>query len=174
MSLVKTKVSVEAVKDGKETDVYTCTWDGDLGDWMDIGGEVGGVVGDHDKVVVTLSRINKKKKTKIMIEPKDIDGKKIKEIMEKDTNVLDKLNDGWDDEVIRRSVKAGTVEDIDILYTECHVFIFDKRKLRDVFYVYELQDISLNAKRGLITTVGHETTHQYWLDNGEYHMGHTR
>lgn len=57
MSLPKAKVTVKAYESGKEVDIYECTWDGDLGEWMDIGGEAGGAICDHEKVVVTLSKV---------------------------------------------------------------------------------------------------------------------
>jgi hypothetical protein len=109
-----------------------------------------------------------------MIEAKDIDGKQIKEIMNENTVVLDELKDGWDNDVIRFTSNAGTVGDITVLYTEYYVFIFDKTDLRAVFYVYEIRRVSFNKKRGVVTAVGHETMHEYWLDDGEYNCRHTR
>ena len=57
MSLVETKVEIKAVKGSKKTDIYDCTWDGDFGEWMMLGGEVGGVVEYYDEVTMTLRRI---------------------------------------------------------------------------------------------------------------------
>ena len=109
-----------------------------------------------------------------MIEAKDIDGKKIKEIMNENTKVCDNLRDGWDDSVIEFVSKAGVVGDITVLYTEYYVFIFDMKELQAIFHVYEVRSVSLNKERGLVTAVGHETMHEYWLDNGEYSSKHTR
>lgn len=109
-----------------------------------------------------------------MIEAKDIEGKKIKEIMNNNTKVLDKLNDGWDDEKIIFARKAGTVGDITVLYTEYHVFIFDKKELQTVFYCYEMSTAALNKNRGVVIAAGHESIHIYWLDNGEYDKHYTR
>ncbi len=108
------------------------------------------------------------------MEPKNIDGKSIKEIMDKDTIVCDDLSEGWDETVIKFPTVVGTSGDITIIHTEYYVFIFDKQKLRAVFHVYEVRSVSLNKQRGLVTAVGHETVHEYWLDNGEYSCGHTR
>lgn len=105
---------------------------------------------------------------------KDIDGKRIKEIMDEDTVVCDDLRGDWDETVIKFPVLVGMVGDIAVINTEDYVFIFDGQKLRAVFHVYEVHRVSLNEKRGLVTAVGHETTHEYWLDNGEYNRDHTR
>ena len=111
---------------------------------------------------------------KNMIKPADINGKQIKEIMNEDTIVLDKLREGWDNDVIRLTFNAGTVDDITVLYTEYYVFIFKESKLKTVFFVYDLHTAFLNKERGLITAVGHETMHEYWLDNGEYKCNYIR
>lgn len=108
------------------------------------------------------------------MEIKDIEGKKIKEIMNENTVVCDDLKDGWDDGVIKFVSKAGTVDNITVLYTEYYVFIFNKKNLRAVFYVYEVRKVYLNKKRKLVIAVGHETVHEYWLDDGEYNSNYTR
>ncbi len=105
---------------------------------------------------------------------KDIEGKRIKEIMDADTIVCDDLRAGWDETVIESPLLAGTLDDTTVIYTEYYVFIFDGQKLKAVFHVYEVRDVSFNKERGLVTAVGHETTHEYWLDNGEYKSDYTR
>jgi len=109
-----------------------------------------------------------------MIEAKDIEGKQIKDIMSEDTVVLDNLKDGWDNDVIKFTCNAGVMGDITVLYTEYYVFIFKGSELKTVFFVYELRRAFFNKKRGVVTAVGHETMHEYWIDDGEYHCGHTR
>lgn len=111
--------------------------------------------------------------------PKDIEGKKINEIIDKDTQICDKLVDDlgmikMGDTTINLAYKAGTVGNITILCGNNYVFIFDKKKLKAIFYVYDLAYITTNDKRGLIIAGGHKTTHEYWLDNGEYHKNYTR
>lgn len=108
------------------------------------------------------------------MEPEDIKGKKIKEIIDKDTQICDKLTDNWDDDVIIQVYKSGTIGNITVLYGDDYVFIFDKKKLKAIFYVYDLAYVTTNDKRGFITAGGHETVHEYWLDDGEYHKEHTR
>ena len=121
-----------------------------------------------------LSIIGIMHKEKNVIEAKDIEGKQIKEIMDEDTVVLDNLKEGWDNDIIRFTSSAGTMGDITVLYTEYYVFIFKGSKLKTVFFVYELHRASFNKKRGVVTAVGHETMHEYWLDDGEYNCRHTR
>ncbi len=58
-AIEKVEIEVKGVKDGKETPVYNCIWDGDLGDWMEIGGEVVLAL-DYDEAVVTFKKIDKK------------------------------------------------------------------------------------------------------------------
>jgi len=108
------------------------------------------------------------------MEAKDIDGKRIKEIMSEGTKVLDDLMDGWDNTIIKFPEKAGTLGDITVLHTEYYVFIFNKEELQTVFHVYEARAVTFNKERGLVTAVGHETMHEYWLDNGEYNCVNTR
>lgn len=108
------------------------------------------------------------------MEPKDIEGKKIKEIIDENTQICDKSINDRDNIIVNLAYKAGTAGNITILCGNDYVFIFDKKKLKAVFYVYDLVYITTNDKRGLIIAGGHETAHEYWLDNGEYHKSHTR
>ena len=113
------------------------------------------------------------------IEPKDIEGKKINEIIDKNTQICDKFVGNLEiikmgDTIINLAYKAGTVGNITILCGNNYVFIFDKKKLKAIFYVYDLGHVTINDRRGLITAGGHETAHEYWLDNGEYHKNHVR
>ena len=43
-----------------------------------------------------------------------------------------------------------------------------------LFGVYDLENVYFNGKRGMVTAQGHETAHEYWFDDGEYHEKHTR
>ncbi len=60
MSIEKVRVEIKGVKDGKEIPVHDCTWDGDLGEWMEIGGEVVLAL-DYDQAIITLKKIGRKK-----------------------------------------------------------------------------------------------------------------
>ena len=53
MAIKKLTITIVAMKDGKETTVHSCSWNGDLADWVDIGGEFAGAIKDYDKVVMT-------------------------------------------------------------------------------------------------------------------------
>ena len=103
------------------------------------------------------------------MEPKDIEGKKVKEIIDKNTQICGKSTNNWNSTIIDLAYKAGTSKRITILCGNNYVFIFDKKKPKAVFYVYDLRYIVFNDKRGLITAGGYNTAHEYWLDNGEYH-----
>ena len=113
------------------------------------------------------------------IEPKDIEGKKINEIIDKNTQICDEFMDNlgmikMGDTVINLAYKAGTVKNITILCGNNYVFVFDKEKLKAIFYVYDLAYVAINDKRGLIIAGGYKTAYEYWLDNGEYHKNHVR
>jgi hypothetical protein len=108
------------------------------------------------------------------MEPKDIKGKKIKEIIDENTQICDKFINDRNNVIINLVYKAGTVENVTILCGNNYVFIFDKRKPKAIFYVYDLEYVTINDKRGLITAGGLRTAHEYWLDNGEYHRNYTR
>jgi len=56
MAIKKSTITITATKGEKETEVHRCMWDGDLGDWMEIGGEFAGAIEDHDKVVMVSSK----------------------------------------------------------------------------------------------------------------------
>lgn len=61
MSIEKVEIEVKGIKDGKETLVYDCIWDGDLGDWMEIGGEVVLAL-DYDQAIMTFKKVKKVRK----------------------------------------------------------------------------------------------------------------
>lgn len=118
-----------------------------------------------------------KKSDKLL--PKDIEGKRINEIMDKGTQICDEFLNNLEiikigNTVINIAYKAGTAGNVTILCGNDYVFIFDKKKLKAMFYVYDLGHVTINDKRGLITAGGHETAHEYWLDNGEYHRNQIR
>lgn len=56
MAVEEVKIEIKGIKDGKETIVHECMWDGDLGEWMDIGGEVVLAL-DYDRAIMTLKKI---------------------------------------------------------------------------------------------------------------------
>ena len=107
---------------------------------------------------------------------KSLEGKKIKDVMDDKTIVCNKehLNDDWDDSIIGHLNDEGKVKDDLVLHDFEFVFIFSKEKLKAVFYVYDLENITINRKHGLMIVGGHETTHQYWFDDGEYYQENTR
>ena len=109
---------------------------------------------------------------------KNLKGKKIKEIMDKNTVVCngDILSDDWVDTVIGYIYEAGTVDENKILHDEYNIFIFNSytEKLKAMFHVYEIHSVIINKERGLLTVAGHESIHHYWFDNGEYSEEHTR
>jgi hypothetical protein len=106
----------------------------------------------------------------------NLKGKKIKEVMDENTIACneDNLKDNWADTVIGHIKNAGVINDDTVLYDDNYVFIFNNKKLKAVFHVYEIHSLILNKKRNLMIVEGHETSHQYWFDNGEYSEKHTR
>ena len=56
MSLPKTEVQVIGMNPGKEKVVYKADWDGDLSDWIDIGGEVGSVLDKYEEIRIAFRR----------------------------------------------------------------------------------------------------------------------
>lgn len=58
MSIEKVEIEVKGIKNGKETLLYDCIWDGDLGDWMEIGGEVVLAL-DYDQAIMTLKKVGR-------------------------------------------------------------------------------------------------------------------
>ena len=107
------------------------------------------------------------------MEIKNIKGKRIKEVINKDTQICDKFVDGWDNDVIKNPLNFS-FQDITVLCDSVYVFIFDREKLKAIFCVYELEHIFFNKKRGVVTAIGHETLHEYWLDDGEYNKKYIR
>ena len=57
MGTKKVDIFVKGVKDGQESVFYTCSWDGALGEWMDIGKEC--VVALHECDTVSIIFENK-------------------------------------------------------------------------------------------------------------------
>lgn len=106
----------------------------------------------------------------------NLKGKKIKEIMDKNTVTCnkDKLIDSWADTVIGHINNAGTVDEDIVLYDDNYVFIFNNKKLKAVFHVYDIISLILNKKRSLMIVEGHGTIHQYWFNDGEYFEKQTR
>ena len=58
MSLRKVEITIKGTKDGKETVICVCKWDGDLGEWIsDIGGEFGAAIMDYDEVTMSAKPV---------------------------------------------------------------------------------------------------------------------
>jgi len=131
----------------------------------------------------------------------DFEGKKIGDIITDDTKILTEFKDGFDvKEVVLRwvSIKKhdtvvpiGSGFSLDALPRTYHVveasdyslplkqnddyiLCFIDKKPVALFNVYDLEYVSLNGKRGLVTARGHETVHEYWFDDGEYKENYTR
>ena len=52
MALKKMQITIEGIKDGEKSVVHQCNWNGDLGEWMEIGGECGVAIMDYDEAVM--------------------------------------------------------------------------------------------------------------------------
>lgn len=59
MSIKKLNVVVKSISKGKEKIIYKTTWDGNLDDWIDIGGECAGVIDESDGVTISLKPASK-------------------------------------------------------------------------------------------------------------------
>lgn len=55
MSLKKSTVVVSTIHNDVPRVEYETDWDGDLADWIEIGGEIGGLIHDGNKVEVTIT-----------------------------------------------------------------------------------------------------------------------
>lgn len=102
------------------------------------------------------------------------EGKKIREIIEKDTQICGNLPSEWDHTIIEHPVNVGIVKNNAILHDSSYIFIFNQRKLRALFYVHGLINIDIDKDRGLLIATGHATSYEYWLDNGEYHWNYIK
>ena len=56
MAIKEIKIVIKATEGDKEIDIYSCSWDGELGEWMEIGGEVAAAAVNYDNVVMHLRR----------------------------------------------------------------------------------------------------------------------
>lgn len=111
---------------------------------------------------------------------REFEGKLLGEFIDDSTKMLTKFTEGFD----CKSVKLHGLMDIyevgEKTIVASHevgvVLIVDNntQKADALFYVYELEHTSVNEKRGLVTARGHESVHQYWLDDGEYEAEYTR
>jgi len=70
MAIRKSRIVITGIKDGKETEVHNCLWDGFLDDWMELGGEFGGAIEDFDEIVMTSQPVNSNNQTKGKRPPK--------------------------------------------------------------------------------------------------------
>ena len=113
------------------------------------------------------------------IDAKLMTGKKISDIITDKTKILTEFVDGYEikDKVfINDDMYSGSYENMDVLVDSNSGIVICLKDGQAVclFGVYEVQDVSLNGKRGLVTAMGHETVHEYWFDDGEYRSDHTR
>ena len=110
-----------------------------------------------------------------MFKKEDLIGKKIGDIITDDTKILTEFTNGFNvKDVVLKFAEVQTHGDYAVVYDEYYVICFKSEKPVALFHVYELRDCALNGERGLVTAMGHETTHEYWFDNGEYEGRHTR
>ena len=109
------------------------------------------------------------------MEKEDFEGKKIGDIITDDTKVLTKFKDGFDvKEVELKWVSIKKYDSFSVVEANDYVLCFIDKKPVALFNVYDLEYVSLNGKRGLVTARGHETVHEYWFDDGEYKEDYTR
>lgn len=54
------------------------------------------------------------------------------------------------------------------------VLVFKDEKLNAFFAVYENTGAHYDTKRNRVTATGHETNHEYWLEEDEYEVEHFR
>ena len=106
-------------------------------------------------------------------------GKKVSDIITNETKILTEFTNGYE---IRKQVfkkhnlSKESYEDIDVLtdFSNDIIICFKNNQAVCLFHVYEINDVSLNGKRGVVTATGHETVHEYWFDDGEYNERYTR
>ena len=85
-----------------------------------------------------------------------------------------------DDETFMATVLRDEFTDEDGIYKvvadfmENRVLCFENDKLKAVWACYDLRHISVNGKRGMVKSMGHETIEEYWFDNGEFSRDYTR
>lgn len=103
------------------------------------------------------------------------------EFINDSTKILTKFVEGYDCKSVKlygttMSIYESREKTVIASYETGMVLIMDNstQKADAIFNVYELEHVSVNKKRGLVTARGHETVHQYWLDDGEYEAEHTR
>lgn len=108
------------------------------------------------------------------------EGKLLGELVDDSTKILGRFMDGYDP----KAAELGSDFEIDecgektvvTSYRSGFILIINNstEKVEAVFNVYEIRNVYINKERGLVSAVGHETVHYYWLDNGEYDSEHTR
>jgi len=106
-------------------------------------------------------------------------GKKISDIITNETKILTEFTNGYEirNQVFKKyNLSKESYENIDVLtdFGNDVVICFKNDQAVCLFHVYEVNDVYLNGKRGLVTAMGHETIHEYWFDDGEYSERHTR
>lgn len=113
----------------------------------------------------------------------DFAGKKVGEVIDKDTIFLDqkRCKKGFDVRELVLSKHPGNFEIhegsgmsiIGDMGTGIVICFKDDKPIA-IISVYELCYLSLNTKRGMLKAQGHETIHEYWFDDNEYSVDHTR
>ncbi|KPK10626.1 MAG: hypothetical protein AMJ56_07600 [Anaerolineae bacterium SG8_19] len=118
----------------------------------------------------------------------DLIGKKVADLMDEDTKVLGgPYRDTYDiTQVTIRDTEIHTyavTDNNDIVvdikhvigdFLENLVMCFHNNKMVAIWNCYDLMHISLNGKRGLAKSQGHETVEEYWFDDGEFSSEYTR
>lgn len=106
--------------------------------------------------------------------PNDYEGKTIGELIDGSTKILTEFREGYDYKAIKlKHVDYVNGPDGKLVVLDCSsgfVLIVNGENVEAMFNVYEIRDFDINKKRGLLTVSGHETTSQYWFDDGEYEV----
>lgn len=109
---------------------------------------------------------------------KNYKNKTIGEFTNGSTKILTKFVEGYDyrlAELVDVCCMTGPNNRVVVLdYRSGFVLIMNGDSAEALFNVYEIRSHSINTKRGLLTVTGHETVNQYWFDDGEYEMEHTK
>lgn len=106
------------------------------------------------------------------------ENKTIGEVINESTKIPQTFMEGYD-------IKTEKIRDIFLLRDENNntvfadwlsgiVIVYKNDNPKILFSVYDIEDVNFNKERGLILASGHETIHEYWLDNGEYNERYTR
>lgn len=105
------------------------------------------------------------------------EGKTIGDVIDDDTHILTNFREGYD-------VKAVKIRDIFLResgpytafadFNNYLVICFENGRAKALFHVYDIMNVTLNGKHGLVTAIGHDTSHRYWYSDGDYEEQHIR